>query len=426
MVDSVSGSARLPLFAGRGVEIEYMIVGADDMAVRPLADRVLVDTDGAVTDEIEPGLQDDAVGLAWCNELAAHVIEVKNPRPIVSLDGLIAPFELSVRELARRLEPFGATLLPGAAHPFMDPETETKLWPHAYGPVYAAFDAMFGCRGHGWSNLQSAQINLSYASDDEFRRLHAAIRLVLPLLPALAAASPLLDGVVRGSRDRRLEVYATNCARLPAVTARVIPEDCEDEAQYRRDVLDPIAAAVAPFDPDGVLDPVWVNARGAIARVDRGSIEIRVIDSQETPAADLAILTATEALVRHLAVERADDLARQRAVPTDALVDLFWRAAQDAGAARLEDLGLAAALGVDGLHGARLDVVWRALIERTLPAAGGDAPRVQRHLDVILEDGCLSERVLRRVGAAPSREQLVELCRELSAALLDGAPFGLG
>jgi len=38
-----------------------------------------------------------------------------------------------------------------------------------------------------------------------------------------------------------------------------------------------------------VLQNEWLNSRGAIARFERDTIEIRVLDSQETPAAELAI-----------------------------------------------------------------------------------------------------------------------------------------
>ena len=46
---------------------------------------------------------------------------------------------------------------------------------------------------------------------------------------------------------------------------------------------------IAPLDPDAVLQHEWLNARGAIARFDRNTIELRVLDVQECPRADLAI-----------------------------------------------------------------------------------------------------------------------------------------
>ena len=61
-----------------------------------------------------------------------------------------------------------------------------------------AFDRIFSCQGHGWANLQSMHINLPFADDAEFGRLHAAIRFLLPLLPGLTASSPVMDGAVTG------------------------------------------------------------------------------------------------------------------------------------------------------------------------------------------------------------------------------------
>ncbi len=114
--------------------------------------------------------------------------------------------------------------MPAGMHPWMDPERETRLWPHEYGEVYRAFDRIFGCQGHGWANLQSAHLNLPFANDDEFAKLHAAIRLVLPILPALSASSPVVEGQVTGLLDNRLEVYRTNSRKIVRAAGKVIPE----------------------------------------------------------------------------------------------------------------------------------------------------------------------------------------------------------
>ena len=46
-------------------------------------------------------------------------------------------------------------------------------------------------------------------------------------------------------------------------------------AAYERDILQRIYSDLEPLDPEGVLRHEWVNARGAIARFDRGTVEIR-------------------------------------------------------------------------------------------------------------------------------------------------------
>ena len=100
-----------------------------------------------------------------------------------------------------------------------------------------------------------------------------------------------MEGRLAGSLDARLEVYRTNTQRIPSVAGRIIPEQAFDRAAYTRIIFDPMYAQIAPHDPSGVLRDEFLNARGAIARFSRGAIEIRVIDVQECPAADLAIET---------------------------------------------------------------------------------------------------------------------------------------
>ena len=174
------------LFDCFGVELEYMIVRRSDLAVVPWSDRVLRDAAGAVVSDVERG------AVTWSNELTAHVIELKTTTPVASLDGCAGAFAADIAELNRRLAAHDAMLLPTAMHPLMRPD-EAVLWTHEFSEVYATFDRIFDCRGHGWSNLQSAHLNLPFAGDEEFARLHAAIRLVLPLLPALATSSPVVE-----------------------------------------------------------------------------------------------------------------------------------------------------------------------------------------------------------------------------------------
>ena len=148
--------SRRSLFSAFGVELEYMVVDADSLDVLPAADQVLCAEDGTVTGEVERGAVD------WSNELVAHVVELKVAEPVPSLVGLEEVFQTEVREVNRRLSAHDARLMPTAMHPWMDPLEETVLWPHEYNAVYTAFDRIFSCQGHGWSNLQSVQIGRAH------------------------------------------------------------------------------------------------------------------------------------------------------------------------------------------------------------------------------------------------------------------------
>ncbi len=385
------------LFAYFGVELEYMLVDRDDLSVRPWADRILIDDAGKPISDIERGR------LTWSNELIAHVLEIKTTLPEESLDGLAEAFAAEVAEANRRLAPHNVCVLPTAMHPTMRPE-EAVLWTHDFSEVYEAFDRIFDCRGHGWSNLQSVHLNLPFADDAEFARLHAAIRLVLPLLPALAASSPFVEGQSTGCADNRLAFYRNNSIKLPALCGRVIPEPVYSRADYERVIFGPIAEQLAPHDKDGVLEARFSNSRGAIARFDRDAIEIRVLDIQECPAADLAVLRVIIALLRELVAEANLSLAEQQTAQVEPLRALFDAAVEQGSGAVVTDPLILRAFGHSGASATMLEL-WREVAKRLDPCAAGSVNEKEA-LAVILQHGPLAERLQRAHAAGQSLDAI--------------------
>lgn len=405
----------LGLFAGCGIELEYMIVDSESLAVKPCADRLLHLVGGGYDEEVDRG------AVLWSNELALHVIEMKSNGPARSLSNLAAAFAEQVRDILDLLAPMGASLLPTGMHPWMVPREELQLWPHDNAEIYAAFDRIFGCQGHGFANLQSMHINLPFSNDDEFGKLHAAIRLVLPLIPGLAASSPLVEGRLTGTLDNRLEAYRTNCARIPSVTGLVVPEAVYTRASYEAQILQTIYRDLAELDPEGVLAYEWVNARGAIARFDRMAIEIRTADTQECPRADLAIAELIVAAVRCLVEERYSDARAQRGVATELLARFHQDSVQRAGAATWPEREYLALFGIDR---ERLSVrdTWASLADALLPHDDRTQAR-DAALRVIFEHGTLAERITSALERASDPSQQRSIYHRLSECLAQGASF---
>lgn len=415
-------TAPYGLFEAVGVELEYMIVDRESLDVRPIADRLLKQAalEAETTWDGDQPSDFEFEGAVWSNELALHVIEMKTEEPARVLTGLAPIFQESVERMNTLLAPMHARLLPGGMHPWMDPEREMVLWPHDYAEVYGAFDRIFGCKGHGWANLQSVHINLPFRGDEEFARLHAAVRLLLPILPALAASSPVMESRVTGLLDNRLEVYRTNSRKLRSMTGRVIPEPVFTQEDYDREVFQRIFAELAPLDPEGVLRHEWANARGAIARFSRGSIEIRVLDVQECPKADLAMVALIVAALKAIASDRFCDQKTQRAFSIDRLEPVFLACVREGERAVVEDEGYLNALGIKGLGRLTAGEAWkrlRASIEAELSATDRSC------LDVILDKGPLSRRVLSTLGGAPGAARLRETYNRLAHCLQDGEMF---
>lgn len=402
------------LFEGVGIELEYMIVDRNSLAVRPLADCLLRDAAGGDADEFQA---DETI--TWSNELVAHVIELKNPCPADDLEHLARSFHGQLQNINARLEPYGACVLGTGAHPFMDPLTETRLWPLGYNEIYQRYNRIFDCRGHGWSNLQSAHVNLPFCGDEEFRRLHAAVRFVLPLLPALAASTPLLDGRLTGRMDSRLEAYRLNQRRIPEITGRVIPEAVRSAQEYHDRILAPMYRAVAPFDPEGILQEEWLNSRGAIARFERDAIEIRVIDMQECPAMDMALCRLITETIKLLAQERWAAVAALEQWSEERLEELLLQTIRDGGSAVISDSAYLRCFGLPGDRPVPAGRLWQAVIA----ALERELRPWMPQLSVLTRQGSLAERIVRSLGPAPDHGAIVQVYRQLARCLREGAPF---
>jgi gamma-glutamyl:cysteine ligase YbdK (ATP-grasp superfamily) len=406
--------APLHLFDAVGIELEYMIVDAETLDVRPIADELFRAVTGEYVSDVDRG------PIVWSNELVRHVVELKTNGPVPSLDGVADLFQREVRAINELLAPLGARLMPTAMHPWMDPHREMQLWPHESSEIYAAFNRVFDCRGHGWANLQSMHINLPFANDEEFGRLHAAVRLLLPLLPALAASSPVMDGRLTGLMDNRLDVYRGNARRIPSVAGRIIPERAFTRADYERLILQPMYADIAPYDPEGVLQDEFLNARGAIARFSRNSIEIRVLDVQECPQADVAIAAAVVAALKLLVAERWTDVAAQQSVEVEPLERVLLATIRDAERAVIDDAGLLRQFGVTREAGISLGELWHHLRQE---AATASPHLAVAPLAPTLTHGPLARRISSRLGANPAPGDLRCTYRELTDDLAGGCPL---
>jgi len=407
-------SAPYHLFDGFGIELEYMIVDKETLQVKSIADNLLKHELGTIGSDFENGM------VTWSNELVLHVIEIKSTRPEADLQTLEKAFVRNVAHINSILNEWGARLLPTAAHPFMNPFSDTQLWPHDNNKVYSLYDKIFDSKGHGWSNLQSTHLNLPFCGDEEFAKLHAAIRLILPLLPALCASSPILDSQPTGMLDTRLRYYKTNQAKIPIITGSIIPEAVYSEETYGRQIYKPIANEIVPYDPEEILDPIWVNSRGAIARFDRGSIEIRVMDIQECPAADLAIVNTVVETLQWLVAEKSMPLKDQMNMDTVELSNIFDKTMATGLATQVDNISYLASFGLS--TPSTVADVWKKILA-SIPATSAYQKINRQVINTILNQGSLSERILRALQGDFSKKNILFVYKKLGMCLEENNLF---
>ena len=402
----------LHLFEAYGIELEYMIVDKKTLKVLPISDRLLQKAAGEQVSDYENGR------ITWSNELVLHVIEIKTTGPDPKLETVAADFQKNIDKINDLLKSENAMLMPGGMHPTMDPATEKKLWPHDNNEIYEAYDRIFNCQGHGWSNLQSMHINLPFANDEEFGKLHTAIRFLLPILPALSSASPVADAKITGDSDSRLLAYQQNQKRIPSIAGQVIPEPVRTIADYHDVIFKKIFADIAPHDPEAQLQEEWLNSRGAIARFDRNAIEIRILDTQECPKADLAIAECVITILKNLVATTKISFDNQISQDTAALKHIFDKTVHDGEAAVIEDRKYLAALGIKESK-VTAQNLWKQLFE-TFEIKKLVSPGSFETLSTILNEGTLSTRLKNDLGPNPSRTQIDETFRKLSMCLSEG------
>jgi carboxylate-amine ligase len=400
------------LFEVFGIELEYMLVSNPNLKVAPIVDQLMIAKSGAITSDIENGK------IEWSNELVAHVVELKTNGPTDNLEGLDKLFSENINEINKLLEPLDAKLWPSASHPLMHPDTEMKLWMHNYSKIYALYNRIFDCRGHGWSNVQSMHINLPFFDDAEFEKLHAAIRILLPIIPALSASSPIFEGEATGFKDARLNVYKTNQKEIPEMAGKVIPEQVFTKKDYYRDIFDPINKAIKPHDVENILDHHFLNSRGAIARFDRNAIEIRVIDIQECPKADISVAILIIEVLKLLVSEELVSCQDQKSWHQDELFAIFNNVIIDAETTVITDMRYLNLFDIG--KECTAGEIWEKLYKRLKENI---SVKHQETIEFLLENGSLSTRILEAVGDDFSEENIKEVYNRLGTCLAENKLF---
>lgn len=388
-----------------GIEIETAVVSKNSFEISSVADKILEAING------EPSVEFVDGPITWSNELVNHVIEFKVSKPGVLSKEMADQFHTAMQKCNVIADRFSALLLPTGAHPFMDPKTQTQLWPGKYHEHYLAYHTVFNCYTHGFANLQSVHINIPFNTEAEFARLLAGIRLVLPLIPALAASSPFLEGKNTGFIDSRLEVYRTNQKKVASITGKIIPEQIYDFASYQA-MLKGMYTDIAPYDKERILQTEQLNSRGCIARFDRNTLEIRLIDAQESPVVDIAVASAVVFILNELVLERWMPFEAQKIVSTDELYEILTAAIKDGELAivsnekYLEQFGITQPVKVQEL----LQIVLSPFIEQ-LQLQHSEFAQI---LQTILEKGPLARRMLKSCSLNPTREEIVQLYKKIA------------
>ncbi|HYF55803.1 MAG TPA: glutamate-cysteine ligase family protein, partial [Salinarimonas sp.] len=241
--------------------------------------------------------------------------------------------------------------------------------------------------------------------------------------PALAASSPIVEGRRSGFADTRLDYYQRNQARVPSIIGSVIPEPVYTRADYEQQILQQTFRDIRPYDTGSVLQEEFLNSRGAIARFSRGSIEIRLLDIQECPAADMAIVEFIVALLKAHVAERFLPYEEQKQMPTEALRTIFLDCVRDGEKAIIHHTPFLRMFDLHEHHGVSARETWMTIADAL--HIDWRQPTSKFPLGAILQRGTLSTRILRAMGDPYDPDRIPAVYRELCTCLAEGRQFGL-
>jgi hypothetical protein len=239
-------------------------------------------------------------------------------------------------------------------------------------------------------NVQAAHLNLPLGREHEAVAMYNATALLIPYLPARAASSPMYDGELQAAADNRLAWILQHQARIPESQGEIVPEYIESLGDYRRRVLGGMYRALDRLPDSGALRHEFFNARGAVFKFSRQSLEIRVFDTQECVKMDVAIGVFVRALLRDWTPRV---LAKEIDFPDHSLLVGDFRAVIAAGS--LADV-FAPHIDAEGRGpGGRVGV--RSVLTTLLADAGRvSLPEERPYLDLVegvIRVGSLSERI---------------------------------
>jgi gamma-glutamyl:cysteine ligase YbdK (ATP-grasp superfamily) len=351
-----------------------------------------------------------------------HVIELKTTNPTNNLLKAAESFHKNILLINKMLSDEDSLLMPSAAHPWMNPFKESKIWPHESNEIYEMYNKIFDCKGHGWSNLQSVHLNLPFSGDKEFKKLHSAIRILLPILPGIAASSPIIEGKFTGFSDSRLNFYKENQRKVPTIAGKIVPEYVESKKDYNEKILNRMFKEISIYDPKGILQEEWLNSRGAIARFERNAIEIRVLDIQECPEADVSIVYAIVEILKKLVNEEISKFDDQKNMQTQELHEIFIESMKKGEGAIINNKRFLKCLGFEKDECSSKEL-WKYLIERCIDKKSKEAKIFLPYIRNIIENGTLSTRIKNRLGKKFDDKELKKVYRDLCVCLVEGRMF---
>src|SRR4051812_11014708 len=360
-----------------GIEEEFQVLDAGSLDMVPRFEEL---RDAAQAD---PVLGDSIAG-----ELIASEIEIRSGRGESFADSLARQRDARTRLFAL-CAARGVALGSTGTHPWADYREQPNIDTEHYRGVVEGLQ--YVARRN---NTFSLHVHVGIRDIDRAVKVTDRLRGVLPLLLALSANSPYLDGLDSGLHSARSQAFTKSFPRCG------IP-DAYGSWQGYRDYLDLLVRTNSIRE----YTQVWWSIRPHFAF---GTVEVRICDVQSTAAESEALAALMAACVLQAARDHdeglpADDLPRRL------LEENLWRAIRFGMDGKLIDFAVGE------------EIEARAAAEALL--AWVEPVRAEHGLDIALAErnGAQRQRAL-IAGGAPIEDVFAQTVRETRETYAAGVP----
>jgi carboxylate-amine ligase len=278
-----------------GLEEEFAILDPASLDLVPRFDELR-----SSAAERSPRLHEHITG-----ELIASEIEIISGRGRDLRDALERQRELR-RELFAHAAARGAALGSTGTHPWADYREQAIIDTEHYRRVEE------GLKYVAWrNNTFSLHVHVGVNDGDRAVRVCDRLRPVLPLLLALSASSPFLDGRLTGLHSTRSQIFTRSFPRCG------VPDAFGGWAAYR-DYVDLLLRTSSIIE----YTQVWWSVRPHFAF---GTVEVRICDAQPTAAESDALAALIVACVAQ-ALRDVDEGVPFSDPPGRLIEENMWRA----------------------------------------------------------------------------------------------------
>jgi carboxylate-amine ligase len=277
-----------------GIEEEFQILDPDSLGLVQRFDDLY---SAACADE---GIGDRAAG-----ELISSEIEIRSPKGDTFSEALGYQRDLRSR-LFRVAADLGLTLASTGTHPWSPWQEQVIIDTDHYKRLL--HDLGYVARRN---NTWSVHVHVGIRGADRAMAVCDRLRPVLPMLLAISANSPFLDGSDSGLHSARTQIFTKSFPRCG------IPEPWGDWHTYA-DFVELLKRTNSIVE----ATQLWWSVRPHHAY---GTVELRICDAQSTAEESTAVAGLAAACIAQAAMDY-DDGIRPDPVPARLIEENLWRA----------------------------------------------------------------------------------------------------